>query len=283
MKRGILIVASLVLLSFASCKKEDSLVRPAPEGKLLPVEFSVNDEFAVEVMGTKAVTEVTTATLSTIYVSATTGTAGSETSKWNSIAFTKNGSNFTSAGRYWPATDPQYHFYASNVALTANAAGCTVAPNGTADVVCAYLASPTYLETNALTFSHIYSRIATLSLAAADATNFTVSNISWKLLAAKTSGTYNIRTGAWTATGADKTLTASPDVLIVPGTYSLQCTYTIADKNGNYSKTFTKTASITLAAGKKYTISAKATHDATDIVFTVTVTPWATATLTPTF
>ena len=283
MKKKYYLFISLSIFSFIGCQKDSSLVSDNTDEGAAPIVFSLNDGFSVDLVETKAVTEVSTSNLTSFNVSATTGTSGSEVNKWNNISFAKSGSNFTASGYYWPATDQSYHFYASNAALTFNAGGCTVSPDGTVDVVCAYLASPTYKANNALTFNHIYSRIGSLSLTSSDS-NFTVSNVTWTLKSAKTSGTYNLRTGTWTpGTGADKTLSASPDILILPGTYTLQCSYNVKDKNSNYTKNFTKTASITLVAGKKYTITGTGTNDATAITFTATVTAWSSATLTPTF
>lgn len=226
-----------------------------------------------EGLSTEVVTKATAVTsLSSFNVSATTGTAGSETTKWNSVAF--SGSTSYTGGKYWPASNPSYHFYAANAPITFAAGGSTVAPDGSTDVVVAYLASPAYGASNALTFNHVYARVGSVSISAASGT---LSNVSATLKNVATGGTYNIRTGAWTAgTKADKTLTVgSNDLYVVPGTYSLSVTYTVS--NGDYSATFTKSGNVTLQQGKVNNISATAPNTSTAITFTVSVTAWGTA------
>lgn len=210
--------------------------------------------------------------LSSFYVSATTGTAGSETTKWNSVSF--SGSSTYTGGKYWPASNPSYHFYAANAPITFAAGGSTVAPDGSVDVVTAYLASPTYGASNALTFNHIYARVGTVTISAAAGS---LSGVSATLKNVATGGTYNIRTDAWTAgSKSDKTLTiGANDIYVVPGTYSLSVTYTLT--NGDYSATFTKSGNVTLQQGKVNNISATAPNTSTAITFTVSVTAWGTA------
>ena len=67
-------------------------------------------------------------------------------------------------GRYWPNSNPSYHFYASNAALTSVANGATVTADGTLDVVCGYVENPNFNGLNLLNFIHIYSRIADISV-----------------------------------------------------------------------------------------------------------------------
>lgn len=255
-----------------SCQKGEipaAGLTPADGSGLRPIVFTAEGGGLDAHVDTKA-TAVTS--LSSFYVGCTTGSAGSETSKWNSTAF--SGSTSYTGGKYWPATNPSYHFYASNAALTFAAAGTTVSPDGSVDVVTAYLASPTYASSNALTFGHIYARVGTVSISAAAGT---LSNVSATLKSVATGGTYNLRTGAWTAgTKADKAVSVgSNDIYVVPGTYTLSVTYTIT--NGDYSATFTKTGSVTLQKGKINNISATAPNSSTAITFTVSVTAWSTA------
>lgn len=258
--------------ALASCQKGElpaAELTPADESGLRPIVFTAEGGGLDTQVETKA-TAVTT--LSSFYVGCTTGSAGSETSKWNSTEF--SGTTSFTGGKYWPASNPSYHFYASNAALTFAAAGTTVAADGTVDIVTAYLASPTFAASNTLTFNHIYARVGSVSISAAAGS---LSNVSATLKNVATGGTYNLRTGAWTAgTKADKTVTVgSNDIYVVPGTYALSVTYTLT--NGDYSATFTKSGNVTLQQGKINNISATAPNSSTAISFSVTVTAWSSA------
>ena len=198
--------AFMLAIASASCMKE------APE---LPVSslpsdaitFGVDDSFTAEVQ-TKA-TEVTS--LSSFYVTAVTGSAGSESQAWNSVQFSQvpGSSPATYAGnKYWPATNPGYKFYGSNVALNFAAGGTYVNASNATDVVCTYLSSPTYNTKNTLTFEHIFARLCRVDVAAQ--TGYTISNISLRITP-KTGGTYNLRTKEWSsiATGSATTIASS--------------------------------------------------------------------------
>ena len=291
MKRYLVILAAAALAVLASCNKEASRMDLADEG-LAPVEFTLDGDISASV-GTRA-TEVTTANLSSMNVTATTGSS-SETavSGFSNAAFTKSGSVWK-GGKYWPASNPSYHFYASNVTMTHTTSGQTVSPaNAGTDVVVGYLASPTYKSTNALTLGHIFAQIGTMAVTAPD--NYTVSELKVSV-APKTSGTYNLKSGSWTAKGsagsatyilgnsstgvsittAGGTTTSSDnDLWLVPDTYTLSFSYKLAI--GDYqSATISKTATVTLAQGKNNNISATLQGgDASEIQLTVTVTPWS--------
>ena len=275
---------SLILilsLLFISCNKADVLDRgnilPPDETGQVPILFTTDSFDAVVTTKATAVT-----TLPSFKVSATTGNAGSETSKWNSVTF--SGTSSYSGGKYWPSSNPSYHFYAANTDITFNAAGCTVAPaDASTDIVCAYLASPKYKASNALTFDHIYARISKLTLNAPS--GCTLSNVTWAL-SAPVGGTYNLRTGAWTpGTASAQTIaggaSSTNDLYVVPGTYELTCTYTIT--KGDYTETHTKKADVTLQKGKINAITGTAVDGSTAIAFTVSVSPWGNASLTATW
>lgn len=180
-----------------SCNKADT---GYSEGMIAFRQVGLSSELDVTV-ATKA-TEVTGSTLNSggFNVSATTGSAGSESSAWNNVAFSKVGDYFvgTGSGKWWPTSDPGYHFYASNTDLTFAAGGTTVAAINEADVVCAYLASPTYNSTNTLTFEHIFARITDVTLTAVE--GYTITGVS-VYVTPKTGGTYNLRTGAGRSDG----------------------------------------------------------------------------------
>ena len=247
-RRALLALAAATLLG-TSCQRE--LVLPdvtVPDGQI--VFGSEGLDLSVE---TKA-TAVTS--LSSFYVTAVTGSAGSEASAWNSVQFSQvPGSSPASyaGGKYWPASNPGYKFYGSNVALNFAAGGTYVNASNATDVVCAYLSSPTYNTKNTLSFEHIFARLCRVDVAAQ--TGYTISNISM-YITPKTGGTYNLRTGAghtdgtgWSsvATGSatlisNKTGATNNDIYMVPGTYQITCSWVSTDPSGA-SVTHTNVAS----------------------------------------
>ncbi len=252
----------------------------------IPVIFDLGD------MATKAgPSETVTSTLqsSGFYVLASTGTAGNsaETTSpgFASTKFTYSSSKY-SGGKYWPATNPNYHFYAASKALTLSSGAVTFKPSATiADDVYAYLATPTFKSSNALTFNHIYAQVGTCNITAPS--GYTVSNLSVTITpkVPTANATFNVRTGAWSTTashytnGSAVTLctatgsTTDNDLWLVPGSYTLTASYTLI--KGAYSESFTKTSTVSLVMGKNNNISAQLPPGtAADIVFTVTVTGW---------
>lgn len=260
-----------------------------------PLEYS--DEIVFKTKGISPAFNVSTKAtvvnaLASFYASATTGAAESEVQVWNSQTFTSDGAETPtySGDKWWPITDPSYHFYASNSAITFDANGCTVAATNATDVVCAYMSSPTYKVKNTLTFNHIFARLGTVTVT--EISNYTISGMTISITP-KTGGTYNIRTGAWSSptTGSATVIADSSenafithvstnvnDIYLVPGTYTLTATWTAT--KGNYTQTFSsKTADVTLVAGKVNNISANLTGDATELTFGVEITEWDSATV----
>ena len=245
MKRFLFLTAFLSAL--ISCQSVDSNVDPAAEShgreSFKAIEFTIKDTSS-----TKAPTPITS--LSQFNVSATTGSTGSEASKLSNVVFTSSNGVFKSDA-VWPSSDPGYHFYASNVAMTHMASGQTVKISTIdKDVVCAYLAKPSYKVKNVLTFNHILARVGTVSF-----TNLSLcSNVNLSMKYSG-SGTYNIGTGVWSGVGGQSTKelsTADNNFWIIPGTYDATLTYT--DANGNPQS---KTLSKEFKAGMVNNISAK--------------------------
>lgn len=268
-----------MVLTAASCSKHG-------DGMMDEVAFSVSGVGVDAFVDTRVtVVDASSLNFSGIHVSATTGSAGSESAEWTNVLFTKVGSYFT-GGQYWPDTnaDP-FHFYASNQALTFTAAGATVSAVNTSDVVCAYMPSPTFKGVNTLVFDHIFARLGEVTFSAAP--DFTVSGISVTIVP-QTGGTYNLRTGygqtdgtGWsgvTAGSATAITNSTPgtkvnDFYLVPGTYTITATWTVT--SGDFSKTYSnKTYDVDLVAGKVNTITAVLGSDAEDIKFTAEVEPW---------
>ena len=219
--------------------------------------FSIYQEEAE----TKATaTEVTS--ISTFNLVCTTGSAGSESQTW---ALSGTGVN---TGKYWPATNPSYHFYASNAALTFNAAGCTVAATNTTDVVVCYKPSPTYASSNALGFTHIFGRIGNVTVQAGDGfSSSDITNVS-VTVTPKTGGTYNLRTGAWSSvtTGSSTSIansspgTKNNGLYMVPGNYTISASWKCKGTSYNGSGT------VTINAGEQRNITLKLSGE---LVYTI--------------
>ena len=277
--------SAILLLAMASCqnKEEDidgGLIRGGGE-----IAFIAGGEGLSFDVVSKA-TSVTS--LTEFNVNCVTGTLGSaETSKFNT-AFTKDGVVFK-GGQYWPSTNGNYKFYASNVAITPASSGATVAATNATDVVCAVLPSPTFGSTNELTFNHIFAQVGKVSLTAP---GYTVSNLSIKITP-KTGGTYNLFTGngktdgtGWTGVNTGSEVTLKTDgtsnvLYLVPGQYTLTATFTLT--LGAYSETFSKTATVNVVGGKVNDITGTADGNAALITFSVNVTPWGTNNINASF
>lgn len=277
-------ILSLLLgtsLCVVSCGKAD-LQPLQPEGRT--IAFSV-DRANLEFDTKATVVDNTSLQSGGFNVSATTGSAGSEANVWNNVSFTRNGGYF-SGGKFWPATNPNYHFYASNAAITFNANGCTVAATNATDVVCAYNASPYFNTTNLLTFNHIFARIGNVTVSAQD--GYTVTGISVNIYP-KTGGIYNIRTGnnqtdgtGWSSVSTASTPTniasATPntqgnDLYLVPGTYSLSVSWTAS--KGGVSDSYTKTLDgVSIVGGKVNAITLGLSGDIDQVKFAASVTEW---------
>ena len=278
------ILASLTALSLLlSCSKAPSPSEPAGQ-----IVFRTQPKITVDVQ-TKA-SEVNQAALvaSGFKVSATTGEAPSENPVWTDVAFSKGSEYFqASGGKWWPSTDPNYHFYASNITLTHTDGGATVSATNDVDVVCAHLPNPTYNQPNTLAFKHIFARITDVTLTAVD--DYTITNIS-VTITPKTGGIYNLRTGAdqtdgtgWSAptVGDPVTIanttpgTKSNDLYLVPGNYELTANWTAS--KGNYTKNFSeKKCDVNLVGGATNTITAQLSGDAREVMFSVNLAAWET-------
>ena len=298
----ITILAALAVLATAACGRDLRVDGPTADPHSDPIAFDLGGDFSAQV-STRA-SEVTTESIGTLYVSATSGTS-SETAVFTSVPFTRSGSHWT-GGKYWPASNPGYHFYLSNAALTHTAAGATVSPSdaGT-DIVVDYLASPNYKQVNTATLEHIFAQVGTVSMKAPE--GYAVTNMRVSLRPV-TGGTYNLRSDSWTARstaldpayilgsasagvtvsteGGNATFTGPDnDLWLVPGSYVLTAVYDIS--KGAYSATgVTKTCTVTLVQGKNNNIGPTVSggqdlpnipepSDIAEIAFTVTVTPWS--------
>lgn len=281
---------SILLLTFAAVSCNRTAAPEIPDDGR--IAFTLGGAVMDAVVSTRA-TVVNKASLeaSGIQVAAATGTAGSaDVEVWNA-PFAKSGTVFA-GDKYWPISNPGYHFYSSNVALTRDAAGkgYTVAASNATDVVCAYLASPVYKATNTLTYSHVFARLGDVTVTAAP--NYTISAVNITVVPL-TGGTYNLFTGngktdgtGWSATSAGSATaianatpgTKANDIWLVPGTYELTATWTAT--RGNYTETFTaKKKTVALTAGKVNKITTTLGGNAEEVLFSVDVVEWSDVTV----
>jgi len=240
------------------------------------------------------VSEVTLDNLNGFNVIAMSGS----TTEWTGT-FSKDGSKYK-GGKYWPASDPNYTFYASNAAgNAAMSAGSITVTNTDLDVVSAYLPGATYKAENTLTFNHIFAQLGFVTMKAPE--GYDVTNLRVKINPIY-SGTYNMVSGSWSSLGAASgdtyifgsaaagatlsngaaATSGDNDIWLLPGAYVVTASYTIS--KGSYSKDFTKSANVTLLMGNNNNLVLPgANHDEpnipvpddiSDIIFTVSVTPW---------
>lgn len=295
--KKIFYVLSLAGLILAACNKQMNDVAALDEGTC--IVFTNANEFG---FATRA-TPVTTDNIGTIYVNATTG-SGTETAVFTSAAFTKAGSDWT-GDKYWPETNPNYHFYVANVQLTHTTGGATVSPtNANTDIVVDYVANPTFKQKTSVQLEHIFAQVGTVSMKAPE--GYAVTNMKVTLTPV-VSGTYNLKSDAWTTRGNagsstyilgtasagvtistesnNATYTGSDnDLWLVPGQYTLTASYTIS--KGAYSKPVNgATCTVTLVQGKNNNIgptvqggvdipNIPVPDDIAEITFGVTVTDW---------
>jgi hypothetical protein len=284
MKKSFILSLILAVPAVLSCQKGADVSSVPADGR---IRFDAGGPAILSEVTTRAdVVNAASLNSSGFNVTATTGSAGSESlvTGFSSVAFTK-GATYFEADKWWPSTNPSYHFYSANSAITFAAAGCTVSANAANDVVCAYMPSPSYLSPNTLSFAHIFARVGSCTVTAVD--GYTISGVSVSITP-KTSGTYNIRTGngsidgtGWSSTSNGSAVgianatpgTKSNDVWLVPGSYDLTVTWTAA--KDNYSYTFSnRTVNVALQGGKVNNISLGLTGDADKIQFSVSVADW---------
>lgn len=250
-----------------SCEKDVRTSLPGAGEAHAPISFKVE---GLDVDFSTKVTAVTD--LASFNVLATTGTTGSESYAWTTVA-TKSGDSYIT-DKYWPNGNLSYHFYASNASLTFAPAGATVTVDGSTDVVCAYKSNPALNTQAVLTFNHILTRLGTVTATCPDGYTLTVSSIGIKKL--KTTGTCNLRTKGWTGTNEvqmQAVQVGNNDLYFIPGQYDVSVTFTMV--KGDFSGTYTSVGSVTFPAEKLCNLTLNITKDpAVPVSFSVTVLDW---------
>ena len=277
------VAAAVAVLSpvLASCDKETV---PVQKEKVVFGAHISSDSLFTEKTKSAEVTS-----LSSFYVCATESDHITPASDGGS-AFINN-SVFTLVGgttdyvsdKTWPATSfsSGLEFYAANKSITMNGSVAPfVSTDNSTDVVTAYMSNPTVLVKNELTFYHIFTRINSITVTAAS--GFTLSNVSIKVHDCKDSGTYDIRSGLWTATSSsgDATVygpagagTQNPGFNLCPGSTTFWCTWTATW--GSRTTTFENVpCNLNLVKGTKYDLSVELSGLTNMIEFTMDFHPW---------
>lgn len=265
-----------------SCSKQSMLVTIPESGSY--ILFNVQEQDA-DVLTKVSVVNASTFNTDGFQASATTGVEGDEVSVWNNVTFYNYGTQFK-ADKVWPSSNMYYHFYASNVAISHNGNGCTVAAANDTDVVCAYLSEPGFKSVNTLVFEHIFARIGDVTTTAES--GYTITGISMNITL-RTGGTFNLRTGSgmtdgtgWssisTANSSTNIAYSTPntnsnDLYLVPGAYNITVSWTAT--RGAYTKTLSKTfTGVELVGGKINNFTATLGGDAAAVKLGVRVLPW---------
>ena len=283
MKRFSYFLISVIGLSIlvGACQKVATLSSAEQDDPLAEIFLVVDDDQITAETKTTAVTAVP----STLYWGATTGSGGSEATKWSSTSASVSSSKIYT-GKYQTYSPTTYNYYVSNVNFTVGA-NTSMSASNTTDVVVGR--TSTNSTTPSVELQHIFARTGSFTMNTQ--TGYSISNVSWKISGAGTAGTYNLRTGAgytdgtgWSSLTAlsETAITSSSDLYVVPGTYTIKCTYTLT--KGDWSNTFTKSATVNLVGGKINNITGTASGGAaTEIVITVSLAAWGSQNHTPTF
>lgn len=220
--------------------------------------------------------------LSSFYVLCHTAAVPSASNKAFCTVFSGSASSY-SGGQFWPTIDAGYRFLAANAPIADDG---SVSANSDTDVIVAKLVNPTFKAVNTLTFEHIFARVGDVTINAP--ATYTVSDLSVSITPL-VSGRYAYD-GTWTGTtaGTPQVIsgatagTMSNDLWLIPGNYTLTVSYTLT--KGQYMERFTKTAQVSLEAGKINNIRATLPEgNAVQLTFSVTLNPWVTSSHDTTF
>lgn len=263
---------AMAALLLNACSKEDNS------------DFSNGGRIVFNVSGDLPATSAETKTTAvktvpqTLQWSATTGTPGSSEQNKTSSTSSSVSSGKLVTDMYQTASPTTYNYYLTNApAITFSSGGSTIqADNGTDIVVGKASSSSTSVP---VSLEHIFARTGSLNYTTS-VSGYTVSSVSWKLqskagTSTGTSGTYNMAKETWSGTSAlsSTTISSSSDLYLIPGTYTLSVSYTATI--GDNTKSYSKSADITLLTGKINNISASLPVDTiSPISFTISITDW---------
>ncbi len=272
-----LYAASLLITGLAAgCAKSVEPENQHPQQIVLCVGDDTID-MDVQTKAT-AITEIP----SSLNFSVTTGKLGSSETTKKASASVSPASGKIATGLYQTANATSYNYYVSNCPITFAASGSTVSASNTTDVIAGTATSDS--TSPSVTLDHIFARTGNLTLNTQD--GYTLSVISWSIASSTggTAGTYNIATKAWSQLTklATTSITKTSDMYLVPGNYTLTVNYTLT--KGDWTKSFTKSAVVTLVGGKINNISGTASGGAASAIsLTVSLTPWGSTNITADF
>lgn len=257
MNRSLVFIFVVASVFFLSCIRIDE-----PGTSSEDINFGV-DGIDLSVVATKSSTgTAVVSSLSSFKVMATNGEASNEAgAAWSNVTF--SGSSDYTGGKKWPAADPHYNFYASNVDMVYASGGSYVSAYNTTDVVCAYLpyGDVTYKGKNTLLFHHVFARLGNVNVIQED--GFVVSDLTVSIVPG-VSGRYNMRIGAgaddgsaWTnvilgssvviANGIGSNMN---DIWLVPGRYVITASWTASQSGGSSISYVDKTVEIEIRSNK---------------------------------
>lgn len=264
------------ILTLGSCSKLVSV----PEVTASPVEifkesgtpsdslvrFGVSEVPFFEV-GVETKTAAVTS-LTSFYVCVSTAGVGKDLQIYNNREFTLIGGEYVS-DLFWPGGGVSWQFDCANVPLDWTVNGYEATVDNSVDLVVARMPYPQMHVKNTLVFEHAFARIDDVVIVAK--TGWTLSGVSLYITPV-VSGTYNLKAGAgmydgtgwtWSAPGdvgsemniAPSTAgTSHPELLLVPGTYTVRAGWTATD--GVTTVSFSDMISeITVVGGKNNVIS----------------------------
>lgn len=263
--QGYTILKSLLLaLALGACRKEyreEEAGGPAQA----PILFQAGGARMMAQSVTKVgIVDGSTLTTSGFQVSATVGSAP-EREVWTNAWFSPSGDVFR-GDKWWPLDQLSYHFYASNASLTFTADGNIISAHNETDIVCAYLASPTFKSLNSLQFNHIFACLGDVTVSAVD--GYSISDIQMTLVP-HIGGTYNLKTGdghtdgtGWSDISVGPAIdlagtvpgTQENDLLLVPGEYAVCISWT-ATSAGGASDHYSVNTQMSLSAGRRSSVS----------------------------
>ena len=272
-----LYAASLLITGLAAgCAKSVEPENQHPQQIVLCVGDDTID------MDVQTKTTAITAIPSSLNFSVTTGASGgSETTKIASASVSLSDGKIAT-GLYQTVSPTTYKYYVSNLPITFAASGSTVSASNATDVIAGTVTSNT--PSPSVTLDHIFARTGTLTLNTQ--TGYALSKVSWSIASntGGTAGTYNIAKKAWSSltTLNSTSIPESSDMYLVPGSYTLTVSYTLT--KGDWTKSFTKSAVVTLVGGKINNISGTASGgNASEISLSVSLTPWESTNITADF
>lgn len=296
---------SLVMLLAAAVSCQKNVEAPLCHAQLSgnPISFALDDDTLEGVQTKAAIADVTTANLSSIYVTATSGESSVSEKAWSYLSDSKvdmtAGRGVSSA--YWPVSG-NLNFYATNFSYEPRVdwPGCTILEEyggDKADYVAGCKMGVTNGTDVSLSMNHILSRLYDLKFKV-EGEN-TTATIKELLIYYTGKGVYTFKTNSWALAASNPpALVVTPetktvggeytslgqstiDRTFIPGNIRIKVTYTI--NAPGYTKDFTKEARVLLEQGKKTSVLAVLTDDKKPINFNVTVADWASKDLTITW